>query len=61
MMRQIATRDQDEALRSAVEKLAQLAAVAGLRIDDLIHLLESGMSPLEVTELVGSRLSKPVQ
>ena len=60
-MRQLATWDQDEVLRSAVAKFAWLARLAGLTIDDLIDLLESGMSPADVLELVATRLSTPVQ
>jgi len=47
----------ERVLRSAVEKLVQHAAKAGITIDDLIHLLDSGMEVRELFDYVMSKMA----
>lgn len=48
---------QELATRNVVMGLVELAAKAGLTVDDLLQMLDSGKSPTELVEAVSARVA----
>jgi propanediol dehydratase large subunit len=48
-------------LWQAVAKVASLTEEAGVDIDDLVKMLDAGMTPADLVEVVALKLTAPLQ
>jgi hypothetical protein len=47
--------------RAVVEKLATAALRAGISLEELVHLIDSGITPTEVVDIIETRLMSRAQ